>query len=201
MKLTNQVGNFSSQDTHNLMINSPCQNLSYELLQFNHRTKWVVLNNNEYTIQSSCINIWLSKANKHMHTKIHNCTVNLNPTKGWMNPDWHFILFFLCFYSANSRRSGWVCKTPWRRKQNRIIHTVSFSQAHAHTDTHCKSMHSMIHQSSGVCSYITCGWVLFLGWGSSLFTGKKHAKVGKHSGECTDTCTHGKKTDTYASHI
>lgn len=38
MKLTCQVWNVSTQDTHNLTINSPCQNVSYELLQCDHIT-------------------------------------------------------------------------------------------------------------------------------------------------------------------
>lgn len=165
MKLTCQVWNLSTPDTHNLTINSPCQNVFHELLQYDHITPTPV------------------------HKLTFGCPMQLDREPQPHNPfksSWEMLwtqnaiwLYSLCFIQLIVGGLCLVCGTPWRLLQNQNAHTVSFSLAHTctHTNTHFRSMHSEIHQSSGVCSR-SWGWgVLFLGRGSSLFMGNKHAKA------------------------
>ena len=187
MKLTCQVWNVSTQDTHNLTMNSPCQNVSYELLQCDHITPTPV-----HKLTFGCPKQLDREPQPHNQFKSNWAML-------WSQ---NAMIPFFMFYSADSRRSLFVCETPWRLLKNQITYTVSFSLAHTctHTNTHFRSMHSKIHQSSVVCSR-SWGWgVLFLGRGWSLFTGNKHAKANILETYTMHTEKKGKK-HTNVSHI
>ncbi len=117
--------------THNLTINSPCQNSFYELLQFNLHTKWEVLNNNKHTIQSPCMNIRLFKGNK----EIHSHTENLNPTKRWDEPKMTFYSIFHVFIQLIV---GGLCGSAKHHDDGNKTgsHTRCLSLEHALTQTH-----------------------------------------------------------------
>lgn len=168
MKLNYQVRNFSSQDTHNLTINSPYQNVSYELLQYYHHTKWEMLKNKKHMIQRPRINQHLVVQSRHTYTckdpQPHNhFKSNWNM---WWSQKMTFFSIFYVFIQPTVGGLRWPAKhhddgkktglhTQW------LSHSLSLARAVSHTNTHFRSMHSMIHPSGGASSCINRAEIYF----------------------------------------